>query len=298
MANSRVYNAQALKVVTPNITIGGMASAGISPSYRDVIQSRGDGAAGVEDVDRAGLRIGTSFEASDVTKVNAILDAAESDVSFSGKESASTNWHHALIKRNTFTGMNLNFPFNADASMSLTGVLRAALVTDGMAQHVVITTNTTAPTVVYPTRLYRPYGVAFGLSSPLAPVHMQSVQLALTAEVLEDYGDRDLAIMAVDRLFWNPLQVTLAFRDFSKSSGVDMASRMLDRGREQLTLGLSGRAGAADKTLTIENLLFTGEPNITKGRDYWEFSLTGLAAWKSGATVYTMNASNKLFSFA
>lgn len=305
MANNRVYNAQALKVVTPNITIGGLATVGISPSYRDIVQSRGDGAAGVEDVDRCGLRVGTNFEVSDVTKANAILDAAESNVSFSGKVSASTNWHHVVLSRNNFVGMNLNFPFNGDASMQLNGVLRATpgvgagSSTENMSALVAITENTSAPTVVYPSRLYRPFGVSLGSGgSPLTPLHLQSVQLSLTAEVLEDYGDRDVAVVAVDRLFWNPLQVTLTFRDHSQASGVDMCSQIMQRSREVMSMGLTSRAAATTRTLTIQNVLWTGSPTVTKGRDYWEFSVTGMAAWKNGATVYTMNATDKLFEFS
>ena len=72
-----------------------------------------------------------------------------------------------------------------------------------------------------------------------------------------------------------------------------------------MTVGVSGRAGAADKVLTVNNLLFTGEPSVKKGREYWEYSITGLAAWRnynSGTPIiYTMNTgttAQKLFSIA
>lgn len=298
MANRRIFQAQGL--VTNGVAIGGMSTIGFNAAFRDVIQSTPDGAVGVEDVDRAGLRVGVSLQCTDVTKVNAILDAPVGNTTFSGKESGATTWHHYTVSQIVWTGMNLGLNKNGDATLRLDGVVRFPNSTDGLAQIIALTGGgPTPPTLAYPARLYRPFQASFTPdgASAITPLHTESINLSLAANVLEDYADADVGHTAVDIAGWNALQVTHVYRDALAVSPSDVSAQILGGARGVLAVSLKGRGGAADQVLTINNVLWTGsDSNHQAG--YTDFSMPGVAGWKNGATVYGLNSGTRLFSFA
>ena len=304
MPNKRIFQVQGL--VSNGVSIGGLASLDFDAAYKDVIQSTPDGAVGAEDVDRAGLRVAASLQCSDVAKMNAVLDSAPGSTSFSGKESGASTWHNYVVQSILWSGMNLSMSKNADGGLGMDGVVRFADGTKDLQDAITLAAaEATPPTLTYPARLYRPNTASFdpdGAADAIAPLHVESVNLTVNGNVLEDYGDTDIGQTAVDLAGWNPLQVTLVIRDASDpgAEAGDIASKIIAAARGALTVALLGRAGAADKTLTVNNLVFTGV-RASHSADYTEFTLTGSAGWRSNfapGTVYTLNATDKLFEIA
>ncbi len=304
MPNQRTFLAQGLSA--NGVAIGGLASIAFSAAYRNVVQSRSDGAIGSEDVDRAGLAVDVAVECTDITKVNALLAAAVGNTTFSGKESGAATWHNYTVPGIVFHGMRINIPKGADATLSLSGKVRfpaAATELDGILA--LTAASGSAPTLTYPARLYRPQSASFdpdGAATAIAPIHTESLSLALDAEVIEDFADNDIGHTAVDIVGWRPLQITLTHRDAKAVSPSHITAQLLKAVRGVLTATLQGRGGAggtpaANQVLTVNNVLWTGA-NHRDGGEYSEFSLNGSSGWKAGATAYQINSATKLFSFA
>ena len=297
MANNRVFNVQGLN--TNGQAVGGLAALGFDAAYSDIIRSSGDGAIGVEDVDRAGLGVGVSLESTDVMKVNAILAAAVGNTTFSGKESGNTKWQNATVPGIVWHGADVNLGKAADGTLSMRGAVRFADGTTTLADVIrILGGQTSAPTQTYPARLYRPHGAAFNPGAAINPVHLESVRLSLSANLLQEYGDDDVGMTAVDIIDWNDLAVTLVYKDASQIAASDRSTELMAAGRGVLTVPLLGRGCMAGKTLTVNNLLWTGVSH-QKGREYWLFTMTGSASWrKPDATAYTLNGTPTLFSIA
>lgn len=302
MANQRTFLAQGLSL--NGVAVGGLASIGFSAAYRSVVESRSDGAIGAEDVDRAGLDVDVAIECTDVTKVNAILDATPGTTTWSGKESGAATWHNFTIGAASpivITGARLNFAKGADATLSLTGKIRFAASATELDGVIALTgASGAAPSLTYPARLYRPTTASFdpdGAATAIAPLHIESLGLSLDAQVIQDFADADVGHTAVDIVGWGPLRTTMTHRDAKAVAPSNINAQLLKAVRGVLTVMLLGRGGAANKTLTINNLLFSGASQRDQ-TEYSEFTLNGSSGWKNGATVYAINSGTKLFSFA
>lgn len=300
MANKRVFQAQALTV--NGITVAGLSRISFDASYRDIIRSRPDGAVGVEDVDRTGLVINVTIECADVTKVNALLDAAPGTLLFYARESGAATYHKYATAGSTCVlhGMNMNFAKNSDATLTLRGRLAVTSGASDLKDVLKVDDGEAAGTLVYPVRLQRPNSASYSVG-PLTPLHLESMNLSLDAVVIDDYADADIAVTACDVVGWNPLRTSLVHKDATMKTGTppleDITGQLMNAARGTLTVTLLGRGGAANKTLTISNLLFTGaQPDF--GPEYGQFTLSGESGWKNGATIYSMNSTNKLFSIA
>lgn len=295
MANNRVFLAQGLS--TNGQAVGGMASLGFDAAYSDILRSSGDGAVGVEDVDRAGLGVNVSLECTDVMLINAILAANVSNTTFSGKESGNTKWQNATVPGIVYHGADVNLGKAADGTLSMRGAVRFADGTKKLADVIqILGGQSSAPSQTYPARLYRPHGAAFNPGVVINPEHLESVRLSLSANLLQDYSDEDVGMTAVDVIDWGDLAVTLVHKDASQVAGSDRSTQLMEAARGVLTVSLLGRGGAAGKTLTVNNLLWT---NVSqqRAREYWVFTMTGAASWrKPDSTAYTLNESPKLFS--
>lgn len=299
MANERVFLAQAL--TTNGEAVGGMASIGFNAAYRSIVKSRADGAVGVQDVDVAGLAVDVSCDCTDVAKVNAIIAAAVGDTTFYGRESGAATWQKRTVPGISWHGANLDFGRDADGRMSLSGKIRFADGTKTLKD--VIQTlggQTQEPSETYPARLYRPNSATFTPGSVInLEKHLVSVGFVLAAtNVLEDSDDDGIGMTAVDVVDWDSLRVSLVHKDASQINGGDRSAELIEAGVGALSVPLMGRGGGAAKTLLINNMVWTGV-NEQKAGDYWTFTMTGEAGWRSsGGTVYTVNGANKLFSIS
>ena len=250
MANRRVFQAQGL--TTNAVAVGGLADVAADAGYTDVIRSTPDGAIGTEDVDRAGLNVDVSMNCTDVSKGNAILAAAVGDTLFYGRESGAATWQKRTLVGVVWHGLDMDLAKVTDGRMSLRGALRFASGTTTLGQVIVATgEQTQAPTITYPARVFRPNTAIFNPGTEIPAKNLVSVRLSLSGNLLQDYGDDDLGMTAVDIAGWNDLQVTLVHRDASEANGEDRAVQLLKAGRGVLTVTLLGRGGAANKTLTI-----------------------------------------------
>lgn len=291
MANKRVFQVQAATV--NGVAVAGLSRISFDASYRDVVRSRPDGAVGVEDVDRVGLVIGVTIECADVMKVNQLLNAAPGTMLFYAKESGAATYHKYTTAGSTLvlTGMDMNLQKNVDAALTLRGRLAVTSGSSDLKDVIKVDDGEVAGTLVYPVRLQRPNNASYSVG-PLTPLHLESMNLSLDAVVIDDYADADVAVTAVDVVGWNPLRTTLVHKDATMKSGTapleDITGQLMNAARGILTVTLLGRGGAANKTLTINNLLFTGaQPNF--GPDYGQFTLSGESGWKNGAQLYTLD---------
>jgi hypothetical protein len=303
MANRRVFQAQAL--TANGIAVAGLSRISFDAGYHDMIRSRPDGAAGVEDVDRSGLVIGVTIECTDVTKVNQLLAATPGGVQFYARESGAITYHKyaTLASICVLTGMNLRLAKNADAVLVLRGWLAVTSGSSDLKDVLRVDDGENAGTLVYPVRLQRPNSADYdpGGGDTISPIHMESLEMSLEAQVIYDYADADVAVTAVDRVGWNPLQTTFTHKDATMQTGTppqpDITAALMNAARGTLAVQLLGRGGAAGKTLTIRNLLFSrAQPDF--GPEYGMFTLSGESAWRNEATVYQVNTGTKLFEIA
>jgi len=298
MANKRAFLAQGL--VTNGVSVGGLASMDFAADYADVIESPPSSAFGVEDVDRGGLKIDVSMSCSDVMKANGILGSTPGVTTYSGKESGLTTYKDYTTQQIVWSGMDMSLAKNADGKLDCKGALRFADNTTTLANAIAVASAAVgAPPLVTPVRLYRPNTASFdpdGAGLAIPALHAESVRLSLSGNVIQNYGDDDIGHTAVDLQSWGALKTTLTFRDASDAGGSDIASQLMAAVRGVLTVVLLGRGASANKTLTINNLLWTGVQK-KQGDGYFEFTMSGASGWKSAATLYDM-AGAPLFAIA
>jgi hypothetical protein len=302
------------RLTTNTVAVGGMSRLSFTAGYRDLVASTPDGATGAEDGDRAGLAIAASLTVSDITKVAAILAAPVGDTIYVGKESGTDTWRRRTTPGIVWDGFTMNAPRSQDASVTLTGRVRFADGTKTLADILAVEEAVSLATIdsenplTFPTRLYRPYNFSFdpqGAAAAIALANCQGVTLGLTAEQFDDYGDDDVGMTAVDRGGFNALSVTLPHRDATVVAGAPKTMRgadVADADRGVLTIDFHGRGGAADQTLTVNNLLWDGHDE-TNQPAYADYSLRGRAFWRDSQATpspidYTLNGANKLFAFA
>jgi len=302
MANKRTFLLQG--VTLNGVAVGGAASLSFDPAYKDVIRSTPDNAQGIAEVSRSGLRVPFTFDCSDVTNLNQLL-VASGVTTFHVKQAGRANWTQYTITAATLvpTGMRLTLSKSADPKLTISGLVKFTNSTDGLSKIFVPNEAITAtPTRTSPLRLYRPQSAAFNPGTAISPIHVESINLSLDAEVAEDYGDTDIAVTSVDIKTWNTLRVSMAFRDATMIAGTpatNIASQLVDAIAGILTVTLKDLSGGANKVLTVNNLLWTGESH-KEGGDFSEFTVSGECGWLQTApsTFYQMNAATKLFGFA
>ena len=304
MANNRVFQAQAL--TTNTIAIGGLSLLRLAAKFQHVVASGQDGAFGIEDVDRAGMRIDAAMQCTDVVKANSILASTPGATTFYGKESGAATYKTYTIAAASgvivWSGMNLALSKVADAVLGCNGRIRFTTGAKTLADVIGVTAGASAPSKTSPAPLYRPHTASFTPvgGEAITPVHTESINLSCSAEVKSAFGDTDIGETAVDLAPWGPLQVTLVHRDALAVSPSDIAAALVAAEAGVLTVQLLGRGGAADKTLTINNLQWLGSEEA-HGPDYTDWTMTGVAGWTKRGTPdvnYDLTGANKLFAIA
>ena len=306
MANARTYVAQAL--ASNGVDIDGLSQLTFNGNWRDIIQSVADGAVGVEDVDRAGLDIDVTLATADVLEGVNLLDGAAGDTKWRSKESGAATWHTYLIDQSedgwiVWHGMHLAFAKNSygtlvcDGKICFAGTAKDWVdILEGTAAVETAAAITATRATGLPVRKFRPYTGQFGGTIDIT--HVESLNLDLTANLLTDYSDTDVGLTAVDREGWNPLQVSMTFRDHTIATG-SLAARLGDAARGALTCNLTSTEGGGAVVVTINNLLWTSIQQVESGSaDYAMFTATGQCGWQTGGTPYTLGAGTPLFSFA
>lgn len=304
MANKRTFEAQGL--IVNGVSIGGLATIGTTEQYREIVESAADQVGYVEYVDRAGLSADLNIVCKDVKKANAALAAAVGNTTFSGRESGSALFTHHIIAGTVLTGMDMSFTKNADGQLTLLGALRFPAGAADLADLITVNSgDATPPALTHPTHLYRPNTAVFTPDGgvAIAALHVQGVNLSLRAAVIRDSGDGDATEEAVDVVGFGPLNVSMTFRDALEDAATaeNKKSEILNAARGVLTVALAGRGGAANETLTVNNLLPVGSGQTNKHPDYTDHTLNFRAGWrKPGVTpvVYTLNGATKLWTIA
>lgn len=289
---ARTLSVQGL--VTNGVSVGGLATLSFNPRYRDIPASPSDGAVGSEDVDRSGLMCEVSLSCGDVIKAAAILNATPASTTFSTKEAGLATFHEYTIDGSAdgqiiWTGMTLAIPKTPGATLTVNGVIRFLAGTKLLADILALTATQAAPTLTYPSRLYRAHNFSFdptGAAPAITLSHLDQVQLSLAAaEVFAEYGDDDVAMSDVDRGGWAPLQVTITHGDVTAKDPSHVNAELLAAERGVLTMDVMGRAGGTEQVLTINNLLWQGAPENERS-GYTELQLAGSSGWREGEVNY------------
>lgn len=309
MANRRVYDLQ--RIVSNGVAIPGARTLGLEAAYSTVLESDGDGAYGGEDVDRGGLSIPVSLEVSDVLAVADVLTAVPGTTTFSGRESGAGTWKNYTIGGGSaivWLGAAMRLGKTRDSSVSYEGRVRFAGEATALDDVIALAASAGSPTNSFssPTRYWLPKVATFSpyAGGSIAPLHVDEFEFSLRRNVIADWGDNDVGETAVDGLNWGALTFSLTHRDAHAVSPGDMQAALLGAGRGVLTIRLSGRGGAGDQILTINNVLLTAAPTNHQ-REYGTFTLRGSAGWKKreGGTVdYSIAGevvgTSRLFSYA
>jgi hypothetical protein len=299
MANNRTFLVQGLKINA--VDVAGLASLGFSGKFSS-IKGRSDGALGVEELSRAGLSVDFNASCADVIAVNAILAATKADTIFYSKESGLATYRKYTLPSATawlvLNSMNLSLSSSADGQLSVGGKVSFLDGTKTLADALTSLAAQVAPTLVHPVRLGYPNAVTFNPGTAIAPKHTSAVSLSLSGDLVEGFGDNDLSEV-VDFAGWGTLGVSWTFKDASVSAGSHLAAALLGSTYGVLTAPVVALGGQTDKTLTVNNILWTGSQQQEK-KDHTEFTMTGEASWRktTGDVVYAMNSGTKLFSFA
>ena len=284
-------------LVTHAVSVGGLALLNFTDTYRHVDAAEMSAGGGRAGIDRSGLSSKVTLVCTDIAKVNEILAAATGDTVYSGRLSGTTSFHDYTVPGIVWHAMRINVPRTGDGKLTLNGTVRFADGTKKLADIFGAVLDASAPDITQPTVLHRAHGATFTPEAgAISPENVQGVDLSLAADIHEDYGDTDIGMTAVDRGDWKSLGASLSFSDYSIANGTDMASRLMDADRGVLTVSLNARAGVSDKTLTVNNLLWTGDSR--RKEKHWVFTVDGGAGWQEDETVYKLNEVPKLFSIA
>ena len=187
MANTRIFSCH--KVVSNTVAIDGLSVVGFSPAYAQVLASAPESAYGVEDIDRAALRIPVRLVTSDVTIINALLAASPGATTFYCQQSASADETKITLTSIVWSGFGLNCNFNGDAVLSIDGLIRAAASSTALNAMIAMARDQSASAGAYPTRLWRPNTISFdpdGADPAIALGHAVSMSMSCACAVLED----------------------------------------------------------------------------------------------------------------
>lgn len=301
MANSRTFRAEA--VTTNGATaLGGVTTITTRARFLDIVTSQPDGSIGAV-VDRRGQAVEIEMESTDVAKGFTVLNGAEQATVFSTKESGAATYQRRTTGVTVLNRLSMQFARERDATMRLSGQCRFGSGED-VTDIITALAAQTAPTVVIPARLYRPFSAIWTETQedPVTLAHVEALSLSLQAGLISDQNDVDLGTEAVDRVEFEPLEVTLTIRDFGVSGGLDRAVNTLAAGLGTLAVSLRGRGGAANKTLTIRNLQWR-DASPEHGPGYSQAVLSGVAGWHdlrpaANPAVFTLTGANALAAFA
>lgn len=307
MANTRVF--QCHDLVSNGVDVDGTSLIGFSPQYAHVNQSTPDGAVGVEDVDRAALRVPVRLVTTDVTKIAALLDAAVGDTIFYGKESGLATETKVTLGTTgiVWTGFNFTSSFNADAQATFDGLLRFTASTTTLNEALKTESAEVASPGTYPARLWRPNMLTFDPDAGGANIvlgHATAMSMSMAAKVEEDSLEDDIGHTAVDLNGWGPLNVSMSGRDLAEAvaTDYDKAVELMLEAIGILTTGFKGRGGAADQTLTIQGLKWSAA-DVNHQTSYSEIVARGFCQWYNvdadpAAKTYSLTGTDKLFAFA
>ncbi len=289
-----MYTCQAHGLITNGQSIGGLATLNFTPSYKDVARATAADAFGEEDVERSGLSAGVSCVCSDPKKAAAILAATPGDTQFHVREAGTGKYTKYDLVGATkgaivWNGARIGFPKVGDATLTLEGRIRFASGVITWADVMGLTdAEATGGTVVYPARVRRAHNFSFdpdGAAPAITLSHLAGIELAVTADVIEEYGDDAMAVEAVERLPFKAATVTATHGDAKEVAPSHVNAALVDAGRGVLTVDALGMGGAAEQTLTINNVLWTGgAQNEESG--YTKHQTNGVCGWRQGAVQY------------
>lgn len=312
MANSRTFKVHDLSYNA--IAVDGLSTISFSTAHRAVVQSLADGSLGVDDVDRARMRIGMSVSTVDVTKVLTMLATAPALTTFvlerSGTDAAAASQRGVTVAVDDADiipdSMTLDIPQEGDAILSVGATLRLLGATKELKDALAEIDTQEPGTITYPTRLRFPQALSFdptGAPDAIPINNAVSIRLSLTAQMAEDGADADLGITDVDRLAWGPLQVSVTHRDSQLDAGgaYDKSAALVNAVEGVLTATLKKAGGGTSQTLTVNNLLWTGVER-NNPIEYSEYTVSGVAGFRprggSGSVFDLTSGSNPLFDFA
>lgn len=308
MANQRIYDeVDGLKFTTSDIEVGGVTSIGTEQSFTHNVDSLSDGVQGPSDADEAGQRETFRIVTTDVMQGIPILIGTHASMQFFGHESGvapPNNYGKVVLIVPVPHALDFQAQRGQYATATIDGMCRFNLAASEFADVEGFTEHQAAPTLRHPLRLWQPKSVVHG---SLLPSAVQSVAFSLAGRVLEDYGDTDKGMTAVDVAGFALGAVTLTIRDSGQQTGPpthNMPTALLKNGVKDLVVSFEGVGDTPDAVLTLRNCKFRKSARAG-GRDWSGYTLSGVMQWRdpSGApplirTINDATPADRLINFA
>ncbi len=265
MANTRLFHARDSSIV--GIDAGGLMTANIQAGYDDILTSPADGNA-VPDTDRATKFIRGTMVTQDWVEMQNIIAGVGDEIIFFEKESTKNTY-----TRNTLTGVHVH---NATLNLAHRGYGTMSIAFecqfDVGDKFIDVWARDTAVAAAALPDLTAARGteITDAVHSVAMP-HILGLTLNMAGQLATASHDGDEGITAVDVLYeGTPITGTLTVQD-SETVLIRLDDTSLVT---PLVLTIKQSAGAAVKTITIANCVFTGLGNSSAaGANYTSYAM-------------------------
>jgi len=286
MANERVFD-EVDALTVNSVEVGGINSIGITQGHIDTVESD-DGNQGPAVRSRGGQKVDLSLVSTDVIDLIALLISTPATAIFYGRESGAATYVKSTIGTATsklvmHTGA-LRLSRGAYAQMTVDGTVRS----DGADTFTEICKHEdgqSAPTLVFPARLWKPTALTHGTIAVLHPV---DANIRITPVLRQDYGDGDAGLSAFDIAGWKvAVEATVRDSDAYLTNSYDICTQLLDQGTKDLVIALEGVGQQGNQELTLRNCAFESRRKAA-GKDYTGHTLSGGLQFEDPDSPYTM----------
>lgn len=242
------------------VDAGGLMQCRIAAGYDGIIESAPDGL-GLTTVDREAQFIRGSVVTQDFATILDILAGTLANYTFYERKSgvaSATGWVKHVLANPVIHRVRLEQAKGSFVTAAFDFECRFASEAATISSTWAMTDSQAAPTFSAPARAgYRVKSTLFG---ELAIYHVLSFSFDLAMRLVKACNDLDIGYTAVDVNLEAGMTAggSLAIQDATISSAALLTARLLDLGKADLALTLTSSMGAADKIVTVANVLFTG----------------------------------------
>lgn len=257
MANKRVYQ-EVNKCLVNAIQLAGATQISITEDYVVGIDPEWTGGAGPSGRVQTAQRIRGQIRTADCVAALAALIASPTTASWYGRESGLATLMHSTLKAPIPYALAMELSKTQLGAATLDFSCRFAEA-DTFATMLTVSGGEAAPVPQLPTRVLRILSATHGA---LAVPHIEALSLRIQVRggnPLEDWGDNDIGVTAIEIPEYDAPAVSLTMRDSQEvaAEAKDLATKLLEAGTKDLVVVVQPVALAATATLTIRNVLFT-----------------------------------------
>lgn len=297
--NKRVYHPQAMTV--NGVAAGGVLTVAVQEGYEKIMRSSPDGLEGPLIVDRECQFCRGSIVVQDwIEAINLLLGTIGTCVFYErkGGTAAATGYTKHTLTNPVIHSVTININKAGYATVAVNFECKAADETKTLADMHAMEDSQAAPSYVSAARGgYRISAAAHGGSIDI--YHLMSFSFNLALMLKRACNDSDIAYTCVDAaLEGMTVNGTIGFQDSEIATAQLKAQQLLLASAGDLVLTIVQGSGASAKTLTVANVLFTGDnENSNVNADFSNYSLNYEVA-NDPETPLTLDGLNKIITIA